>query len=146
MTKQIKFKPYVGRCFELKNYTDLKKFPGVILVMDETKDKVMFLDNDGNATWVSKFYLRDKPIESRVYATPDTLTNVISLLEKMRTIIVEGPFANDKRKATELNKGCSVALEQLRDLGTRMQGVRFAPPLEETIEEQEVPEASTLEA
>lgn len=143
MPKQAsKFKPYCGRCFELKAYTTTKKFPSPILVMDETKDKVMFLDGDGNATWIGKFSLRDKPIESRVFASPDTVGNVISMMEKMRAHMVEtAPYVDDKRKTNELNKACMKAMEELRDLGTRMQGVRFAPPLVEEPEPVEVPDA-----
>jgi hypothetical protein len=139
-----KFKPFVGRCFELKNFVDLKKFPPVVLIMDETKKEVMFLDNEGLATWISKFYLRDKPVESRVYASPDTLTEAIGLIEDMRTGMVEGPLAGEKKRANELNKRCATILQQLRDLGNRMQGVRFAPPIDETPVEV-APEPSTFE-
>jgi hypothetical protein len=129
MNTKKKFKPFVGRCFELKNFTDLKKFPPIVLVMDETKDQVMFLDNNGVATWIKKHYLRDTPVESRVFASPDTLTGVMTLIEKMRTLLVEGSLAADKRKVTELNKLCARAIEELRDLGNRTQGVDFAPPM-----------------
>lgn len=131
-----KFKPYVGRCFELKNFTDMKKYPPVVLIMDEDKTKVMFLDNNGAATWVTKYYLRDTPINSRVFASPDTLTNTMELIEKMRSLLVEGLLASDKKKVTYLNKHCSNVLAELRDLGTRMEGVAFAPPLVETEEEK----------
>jgi len=124
-----KFRPFVGRCFELKNFTDLKKFPPVVLVMDENKNEVMFLDNNGNTTWVKKFYLRDTPVESRMFASPDTLSAVMELIEKMRGIIVEGPFATEKKKANELGKLCAQAIGELRDLGSRMEGVKFAPPM-----------------
>lgn len=135
-----KFKPFVGRCFTLKNYTDLKKYPEVILVMDETKKEVMFLDLQGNATWISKFYLRDKPIESRVFATPDTLTEVMGLVEQMRSVVVDGVTLEPK-KVKDLNKTCVKLMQQLRDLGTRMQGVKFAPP--EKAEEQVAPAETT---
>lgn len=124
-----KFRPFVGRCFELKNFTDLKRFPPVVLVLDEKKNEVMFLDNDGNSTWIKKFYLRDTPVESRVFATPDTLSSVMELIERMRSILVEGPFATEKKKANELGKLCARAIGELRDLGTRMEGVKFAPPI-----------------
>ena len=134
--KATKFKPYVGRCFELKNFTNLKKYPPVVLVMDEDKNRVMFLDNEGNATWVLKHYIRDIPIQSRVFASPDTLTGVMGLIEKMRTMLIEGPLADNKKKATELSRGCERAIAELRDLGTRMQGVQFAPPLVEENDQQ----------
>ena len=123
------FKPFVGRCFELKNFTDTKKYPQVILVLDEKKDSVMFLDNNGVSTWIKKFYLRDIPIESRFFASPDTLTQVMVLIERMRTMLVEGPLANDKKRISELNKDCSKSVCELRDLGNRMQGVEFAPAM-----------------
>ena len=130
-----KFKPFCGRCFELKTYTNTKKYPSPILVMDETKDKVMFLDNEGTATWIGKFYLRDKPIESRVFASPDTVGSVISLMEKMRAqMALCPPYTEDKKKLNQLNKLCEQAAQELRDLGTRMQGVKFAPPM---VEEEE---------
>jgi hypothetical protein len=136
--EQAKFKPFCGRCFELKAYTNTKKYPSPILVMDETKDKVMFLDNDGTATWISKFYLRDKPLDSRVFASPDTVGGVISLVEKMRAHMIQSPpFVDDKKKLNELNKLCGRAVQELRDLGNRMQGVKFAPPMVETDSSEE---------
>lgn len=103
--------------------------------MDETKDKVMFLDNEGTATWIGKFYLRDKPLESRVFASPDTVGSVISLMEKMRAqMALCPPYTEDKKKLNQLNKLCEQAAQELRDLGTRMQGVKFAPPM---VEEEE---------
>jgi hypothetical protein len=129
MPTQPKFKPYVGRCFELKNYTDLKKYPPVVLVMDEDKNKVMFIDNEGNATWVLKFYIRDTPIQSRVFASPDTLTSAMSLIEKMRCQIVDASSPEDKKKTTALNRLCERTIGELRDLGSRMTGVEFAPPI-----------------
>ena len=143
MPKPSKFKPYIRRMFYLKNYTDLKKFPEVILVMDETNKEVMFLDNNQIATWVSKFYLRTTPVESRVYASPDTLTEAMTLLETLRTAVVEGEVPNDKKKK-ELNKQTSNMIVQLRDLGTRMEGVRFAPP-EQPASEEAVEESTTSE-
>lgn len=140
-----KFKPFVGRCFELKNFTDMKKYPPVVLVMDEDKNKVMFLDNEGNATWVTKFYLRDTPINSQVFASPDTLTGVMTLIEKMRTMLVEGPLVNEKKKSTELGKVCARAIGELRDLGTRMQGVQFAPPVVEEEQDETNVEPSAYE-
>lgn len=95
--------------------------------MDETSREVMFLDNGQNATWISKFYLRSTPVPSRVYASPDTLTEAMALLAVLRTAVVDGEVPNDKKKK-ELNKQISNLLIKLRDLGTRMQGVRFAPP------------------
>lgn len=139
--KTTKFKPYVGRCFELKNFTDLKKYPPVVLVMDEEKNKVMFLDNDGNATWILKFYIRDTPIQSRIFASPDTLGGAMALIENMRTKIIEGLYSEDKKKAAALSRLCERMIGELRDLGTRMSGVEFAPPLEE----EKSPEPSLTE-
>lgn len=136
-----KFKPFVGRCFQLKNYTTIKSFPQVILVMDETKKEVMFLDNTGTATWILKFYLRDVPIESRVFSSADTLTEAMSLLETMRSelvsnMAVSGPGSEEADKEIKaLNKRVQNVLMELRDLGTRMQGVRFAPKEEESSSE-----------
>ena len=124
------FKPFVGRCFELKNYTDLKKYPPVILVMDEDKNRVMFLDNTRTATWVKKFFLRDSPIESRVFATTDTLSRTMTLIERMRTTLIEGPLSTDKKASTQLNSECSRVFLELRDLATRTQSVNFAPPMQ----------------
>lgn len=143
MPKQNKFKPYVGRMFYLKNYTDLKKFPEVILVMDENNKEVMFLDNNQVATWISKFYLRSTPVKSRVYATPDTLTEVMGLLETLRAAMVDGEMPNEKKKK-ELNKQVSNMLIQLRDLGTRMEGVQFAPPEEAETEVEGEEETNSI--
>lgn len=139
------FKPYVGRCFELKNLTGMKKYPPVVLVMDEDKNRVMFLDNEGNATWVVKYFLRDTPVESRVFASPDTLTVAMSLIEKMRTMLVEGPLSTDKKKATELGRSCVRVVAELRDLGSRMQGVQFAPPMIDEDEQEPSSEPSAYE-
>lgn len=124
------FKPFVGRCFELKNYTDLKKYPPVILIMDEDKNSVMFLDNTGTATWIKKFYLRNSPIESRVFATTDTLSRTMTLIERMRTMLIEGPLSNDKKQSTQLSSDCSQMFLELRDLANRTQSVNFAPPMQ----------------
>ena len=123
------FKPYIGRCFELKNFTEMKKYPPIVLVMDENKKEVMFLDANGNATWISKYYLRDKPLESRVFSGPDTLARTITFIDLLRTSMVEGPFAQDKKKSSELNKMCAVLFQELRDLSNRIGSVEFAPPL-----------------
>lgn len=102
MPTKKSFKPYVGRCFEFKNFTSTKQYPPVVLIMDETVKQVMFLDNEGNATWIGKHFLRDVPVESRVFSSPDTLTVAMSLIEKMRAMLVEGPLSTDKRKQWNL--------------------------------------------
>lgn len=127
-----KFKPFIGRCFELKSFLNLKKFPPVVMIMDENNRNVMFLDQDGNATWISKYYIRDKPIESRVFSSADTLTEVMGFMETMRTELetfYKDQEGSDKKKLTNLNKSCSRLLQELRDLGTRTRGVEYAPPL-----------------
>lgn len=146
---QGKFKPYVGRCFELKSYTDLKKYPAIILVMDESKKEVEFIDNAGNATWISKFYLRDKPLESRVFSSADTLTEAMTLIESLRkeseAYHLSFGTGDHNKVVSKLNKECGRILQELRDLGTRMQGIKFAPPVEETPEEEPAPLQSEYE-
>lgn len=143
-----KFKPFVGRCFELKAYTNFVQYPKIILVMDETKKEVEFLDNSGNATWISKFYLRDKPLESRVFSSADTLTEAMTLIETLRKesetyrMSLTPP---DQKVVTKLNKECGRVLQELRDLGTRMQGIKFAPPVEESPAEELPPLQSEYE-
>jgi len=142
MANQRKFKPYVGRMFHLKNFTDLKRFPEVILVMDENSKEVMFLDNNQSATWIPKFYLRPTPVESRVYASSDTLTDAMSLLENLRAVVMDGEILSDKKKK-ELNKQVSNMLIKLRDLGTRMEGVQFAPSEEAETEDNSISKPET---
>lgn len=130
------FKPFCGRCFEMKNFTNLQKYPKVVLIMDEKKDEVMFLDDNSTSVWIPKYYLRDNPIQSRVFSSPDTVENAVCLLEKMRAQLVSEPsFQGDSKRIANLNKLVSEAMEELRDLGTRMQGVKFAPPLQETTDD-----------
>jgi hypothetical protein len=134
MTKE--FKPYVGRVFELRNYTNLKKYPPAVLIFDETAKDVMFLDLEQNPVWISKSYLRPNPLDCKHFATPDTLTTVMSLIESMRTMLAEGELALDKKKLASLNKKCERALSELRDIATRMSGVEFASSSEEEDEKQ----------
>lgn len=132
-----KFKPFLGRCFTLKNYTNLEKYPKIILVMDEKPKEVMFLDNDGNAQWVGKFYLREQPVESRVFANPDTLTEAMALIEELRSKLVNNePIENEKKKK-DLNKKVAKLLQELRDLGNRTSGLTFAPTIEELVKAEE---------
>jgi hypothetical protein len=140
----VKFKPYVGRVFELKNYTDVKKYPTAVLVLDEKGNQVMFLDKNGLATWISKYYLRETPIKSKVFATTDTITKAFMLIEKLRNRISEHkefydlPDKQKKIFISKINKECQRVVQELRDLGSRTQGIEFAEPeVDDTISEEE---------
>lgn len=131
MAKQkLQFKPHVGRLFEFKNYAHLKSFPPVILVMDETNDRVMFLDGSGKPVWVAKGYLRAKPLETENFAATDTVTNAMSLIEDMRKILVE--YFKDEGKSKLLNKRCSDMLLKLRQVATAMEWKKIPTDTSET--------------
>lgn len=130
--KLHKFKPFVGRCFIFKNYTNLKKYPEVVLVLDETRSNVMFLDLGGNPTWISKFYLRDAPVEAGIFASSATVSEAMTLIEKLRSENVQyhNSFGTEEhaKVVKKLNKECAQIIQELRDLGARMTGIDFADP------------------
>lgn len=125
--------------FQLKNYTDLKKYPSAILVMQEKSNKVMFLDENGIPVWINKYYLRNEPMKSRYFASPDTLGKAMDLLEKMRSALVDEEMVGEDRKKlrAKLNPQLTRIFAELRDLGTRMEGIQFAPQEEEEQTEEE---------
>ena len=129
------FKPHVGRLFQLKNYTDLKKFPPVVLIMDENNSSVMFLDNTGSATWVKKHYLRNVPIASTVFASSETIEATIALIEKMRSTLAE--LNHDKIKG--LNKLCTSVYQQLRDIDDKLVNLELSTPDQTGFEESTEP-------
>ena len=140
-----KFKPYVGRCFTLKNYTDLAHYPKIVLIMDEKRNEVMFLDLKGVPMWISKFYLRDEAIESRVFASEDTLTDAMTMIETLRSFVVNQSkdTPDDLKRNKILNKKVSILLQKMRDLALRTVGVDYAPPMEEAAEAEESLETSS---
>lgn len=104
------FKPFVGRCFELKAITSLAKYPPVALVLDEKEKDVLILDKSGIGTWIKKSFLRNEPMPSPFFATEVTLTKAMSLIEELRTIVQQQDV--DER----LNKRCSMVIGELRSL------------------------------
>lgn len=107
-----KFKPYVGRFFRLKNYTSLSKFPQVIVVLDEDRSSVSFLDLDGKLTKVSKFYINPEPFGIATFTASDSINRALLLIEKMRSQLAEANAKNIK----QLNKDSQEVVSELRNL------------------------------
>jgi hypothetical protein len=134
--KEAKFKPYCGRCFELKNHSYLKDYPKFALIMDENSENVMSLDFNGVPVRISKYYLKQPPVAFKMFSTSDTVDIAIDLIETLRSKL--SSTLSDTKAVSSLNKDCANVMQQLRDLGERTKNAKFAPP--EPEENPDIPE------
>lgn len=117
-----KFKPMVGRLWELKNLTAVKQYPPMVMVIDEDNSNAYFMDELGNKIGVSKFYFRQQPVAISCYADEGTITDAISLLWELNLALVEATNEGvmpDKEKLALFRSKSEATSSKLREIANK---------------------------
>jgi hypothetical protein len=104
----------VGRIWKLKNFTENKKYPPEVMVIDESATSAFFLDEEGCKVEISKFMLRFHPIPTTQFADEETIMEAIALLSELLLLV------NKPKAKKEIAGRVSSTSAKLRNLADKL--------------------------